>query len=142
MKRLNKIIICFTLLFISIYSQENTNKQSENDSTKTFKTDALFNLSYKFEEFEFYRNLTKPILNFNVDSTTAKLWLKTSVEMSNNSSFDKETNLTPGYLHSILYDEYLEKSKFNPVRTVLGMIQAGAVGYLAYRHIKKWGFIK
>ncbi len=142
MKLLSKIIICFTFLSIPIYSQENINKSPENDSTKTFKMDALFNLAYKFNEFEFYRNLTKPMLNFNVDSTTAKLWLKTSVEMSNNSSFNNENNFTPVYLHSILYDEYLEKSKFNPVRTVLGMIQAGAVGYLAYRHIKKWGFIK
>ena len=141
MKLLNKIIICFTLLFISIYSQENTNKQSENDSTKTFNTNPLLNLSYKFDEFDFYRNLTKQILNNNVDSSTAVLWLKTSVEISN-SSFDKETNLTPGYLHSTLYDEYVEKSKFNPFRAALGIVEAGAVGYLAYQHIKKWGFIK
>jgi hypothetical protein len=28
------------------------------------------------------------------------------------------------------------------VRYVLGMAQAGAVGYMAYRHIKKYGFWK
>ncbi len=92
--------------------------QSENDTTKTFKTNALLNLSYKFDEFEFYRNLTKPILNFNVDSATAILSLKTSVEISNNSSFNNENHI-PGYLHSILYEEYLEKSKFNPLGAAL-----------------------
>ena len=141
MKPLIKIIIFSVLTSISIYSQSEISKTQGNDTTKTFKTNALFNLSYKFDEFDFYRSLTKPILNFNVNSATAILSLKTSVEISNNSSFNNENHI-PGYLHSILYDEYLEKSKFNPVRTVLGLIQAGAVGYLAYQHIKKWGFIK
>jgi hypothetical protein len=141
MKLLIKIIIFSTIIFTSIFSQNETSKVQGNDPTRTFKTDALLNLSYKFDEFDFYRNLTKPIFNLNVDSSTAKLALRTSVEMSNNSSLDNE-NPTPMYLHSILYEEYLEKSKFNPVRTALGLIQAGAVGYLAYRHIKKWGFIK
>ncbi len=141
MKPLIKIIIFSALTFISTYSQSEISKAQGNEKTKTFKTNALFNLSYKFDEFDFYRDLTKPILDFNVDSSTAKLSLKTMVEMSNSFSFNNE-NRTPGYLHSILYEEYVEKSKFNPVRTALGLIQAGAVGYLAYQHIKKWGFIK
>jgi len=35
---------------------------------------------------------------------------------------------------------YIENSKINPVKYILGMAQLGAVGYLAYRHIKKHGF--
>ena len=137
MNLLNKIVILFMLTIVSIYPQEDTNKLPGNDSTKTFNSDALLRLSYKFDEFDFYRNLTKPILNYNADSATAMLALKTAIEMSNNSSLNNE-NLNPGYLHSILYEEYLEKSKFNPIRSILGLIQTGAVGYLAYRHIKKW----
>ena len=141
MNLFNKIIILFILFIVSIYSQENSNKLQKNDSTKTFNTNPLLNLSYKFDEFDFYRSLTKPILNLNVDSSTALLSLKTAAEMLTNSSSNNE-NPTPGYLHSILYQEYLEKSKFDPIRTALGLIQAGAVGYLAYQHIKKWGFLK
>ena len=141
MNLFNKIIILFILFIVSIYSQENSNKLQKNDSTKTFNTNPLLNLSYKFDEFDFYRSLTKPILNLNVDSSTALLSLKTAAEMLTNSSPNNE-NPTPGYLHSILYQEYLEKSKFNPIRTALGLIQTGAVGYLAYQHIKKWGFLK
>ena len=141
MNLFNKIIILFILFIVSIYSQENSNKLQKNDSTKTFNTNPLLNLSYKFDEFDFYRSLTKPILNLNVDSSTALLSLKTAAEMLTNSSPNNE-NPTPGYLHSILYQEYLEKSKFNPIRTALGLIQTGAVGYLTYQHIKKWGFLK
>jgi len=46
------------------------------------------------------------------------------------------------YLLSPLYAQYIEDSKFNPVRYVLGMAQLSAVGYLAYKHIKKYGFLK
>lgn len=35
---------------------------------------------------------------------------------------------------------YIENSKINPVKYLLGMAQLSAVGYLAYRHIKKYGF--
>ena len=41
-----------------------------------------------------------------------------------------------------LYQKYLEDSKFNPFKYALGMMQVGAVGYLAYKHIKKYGFLK
>jgi hypothetical protein len=40
------------------------------------------------------------------------------------------------------YKQYLENSKFNPIRYVLGIAQTAAVGYMAYRHIKKYGFFK
>ena len=103
MNLFNKIIILFILFIVSIYSQENSNKLQKNDSTKTFNTNPLLNLSYKFDEFDFYRSLTKPILNLNVDSSTALLSLKTAAEMLTNSSPNNE-NPTPGYLHSILYN--------------------------------------
>jgi hypothetical protein len=37
---------------------------------------------------------------------------------------------------------YVENNKFSMVQTVLGMAQAGAVGYLAFKSIQKHGFIK
>jgi len=41
-----------------------------------------------------------------------------------------------------LYQKYREDSKFNPFRYALGMVQTGAVGYLAYKHLKKYGFFR
>lgn len=34
---------------------------------------------------------------------------------------------------------YIENSKINPIKYILGMAQLSAVGYLAYKHIKKYG---
>jgi len=35
---------------------------------------------------------------------------------------------------------YLENSRISAIQYVLGMAQLGAVGYLAYKHFKKYGF--
>lgn len=138
MKLLNNIFVFIVFVSSPFYSQEDLSKLTKSDSTELIGTDTFFNLFYKLDEFEFYRNLTKLKRDFKVDSNSSKLWLKTSLEMVNKSRFGKENDLTPGYLHSSLYEQYLEKSKFNPLRTALGLIQTGVVGYLAYRHIKKW----
>ena len=130
MKLLNNIFLLFVFISFPFYPQKDSSKLTKSDSTELIKTNAFFNLFYKFEKFEFYRNL--------VDSNSSKLWLKASMKMRNKSSFDKENDLTPSYLHSSLYEQYLKKSKFDPVKTALRIIQIGAVGYLAYRHIKKW----
>ena len=36
----------------------------------------------------------------------------------------------------------MEKEKLSPFQTVLGAVQLGAVGYMAYRHIKKYGLFR
>ena len=130
MKLLNNILVLFAFISFPFYSQEDSSKLTQSDSTELIKTDAFFNLFHKFEKFEFYKNL--------VDSNSSKLWLKASMEMGNKSPFGKENDLTPSYLHSSLYEQYLEKSKFNALKTALGIIQASVAGYLAYRHVKKW----
>ncbi|OGU77198.1 MAG: hypothetical protein A2V93_12545 [Ignavibacteria bacterium RBG_16_34_14] len=130
------ITIIFGVTSTIINSQE-LNKLPVIDSLK-IDNNSIENLFYKLDEFEFYRDLTELKRDFSINAETAKLWLEASLNTLNKSSFNKENNLTPGYLHSSLYEQYLEDSKFNPFRTALGMIQAGAVGYLAYRHIKKW----
>ncbi len=75
------------------------------------------------------------------DDNPSTIWLKTKLLLSNYQlSPDKkkfETHFT-----SPLYRQYLKDSEFNMVRYVLGMAQASAVAYMAYRHIRKYGFWK
>ena len=41
-----------------------------------------------------------------------------------------------------LYNNYLESQKLATLKAILGSVQVGAVAYLAYKHIKKYGFLK
>jgi hypothetical protein len=43
------------------------------------------------------------------------------------------------HLLSNYHDFYVENSRVNTFHQILGMAQLSAAGYLAYRHIKKYG---
>jgi hypothetical protein len=105
--------------------------------------ESLRKIENRFNEFDLLRELhyINKTEVLNNDPQTAMLW--TSYILSGSSSLRWRTaDEKPGHLTSVLYDQYMEDSKFNAVKYVLGAAQLSAVGYLAYLHIKKYGFLK
>ncbi len=97
---------------------------------------------YSLDDLDFYldlQNLNKSFL-LNTDPNTQWLWTSYAISNSSQEIFHSELNFDN--MTRPLYQKYLEDSKFNPFRYALGMMQVGAVGYLAYKHIKKYGFLK
>ena len=145
MKRYFSALILFYFLFsasLLICQQNEEYSYSRNDSS--FRHQGII------PPVEFQYNLneifSKPISNqipedilFNDNPST--IWLRTSLLISNNS---KQAGFDEIHTHftSPLYQQYLRDSEFDMVRYVLGLAQASAVGYMAYRHIKKYGFWK
>jgi hypothetical protein len=76
------------------------------------------------------------------DGTIANLQLRTELALSYPTAFSTGSTDEMNHYMLPLYNRYLENSKLDPVRYVLGLAQAAAVGYMAYRHIKKYGFWK
>ena len=74
-----------------------------------------------------------------LDDDPNTIWLRTSLLIS---KMDLPSGDNKVDLLSPLFIQYSENSKFNPIRYMLGMAQIGAVGYLAYKHIKKYGLFK
>lgn len=93
----------------------------------------------KFDEFELHREFKEMKLSIPIDGDPQTVWLRTMFAISNSENVNKD--LSQHFLYP-LERQFLENSKFNLVRYALGMIQVGAVGYLAYKHIKKYGFLK
>jgi hypothetical protein len=141
-KSLIKILsLLFLCTFIS-YSQQTdyTKLPSKNDSLKIgIIPNSLIQMQIKFDEFELQRAFKEMKTSISIDGDPQTVWLRTSLAISNTSNTYQ--NFSPYFL-SPLEKQYLENSKFNPIRYALGMIQAGAVGYLAYKHIQKYGFLK
>ena len=137
-----KIFVCLTIiiLFLPCFSiaQE---IQKDSLSIKNKSIDAIQNIQLRFEEFDLYRETYHSNFQIPLDEDKSTLQLRTEMIISQSlrNSFNSEGN--DFYFLSPLYEKYLEESKFNPVRYVFGMAQLRAVGYLAYRHIKKYGFI-
>lgn len=135
-------IFLFVLLYSSIFYAQSEPKNSfhTNDSLKIkINLNPLTQMQIKFDEFELHRELYNMKMNVPIDGDPQTIWLRTSIAISNTENFGKD--FSPHFL-SPLEKQYLEDSKFNPVRYILGMAQVGAVGYLAYKHIKKYGFLK
>ena len=118
------------------------------DSVKQYKTESttikvahnpLVEIQNKLDEFELYRQFNNIKSNIAIDVDPQTVWLRTAIVISKSEVADN--NFSP-HLLSPLERKYYEDSKFDPIRYVLGMAQVGAVGYLAYKHIKKYGFLK
>jgi hypothetical protein len=94
---------------------------------------------YDLSQF-FQQPLTKQIstdILFTEDRST--IWLRTELLISN-QSLDKVK--FDAHFTSPLHQQFLKDSEFDMVRYLLGMAQVSAVAYMAYRHIKKYGFLK
>ena len=142
MKSIIKILF---LLFISTFISfaqhtDNTQTISADDSLKIKpELNPLTEMQIKFDEFELQREFNNMKMSVRIDGDPQTVWLRTSLAISNSETFGQ--NFSPHFL-SPLEKQYLENSKFDPVKYVLGVAQLSAVGYLAYKHIKKYGFLK
>lgn len=132
--------IFFTCLILTSTTPSQEIADTFKVNTQTIQINK--SLSSVLDDLDFYlelHDLNKTLL-LNTDPNTTWLWTSYAISNSQEKSFQSEINFNDMTLP--LYQKYLEDSKFNPFRYALGMVQAGAVGYLAYTHIKKYGFLK
>jgi hypothetical protein len=133
-----KTFFTFIIITFTVFSQEITD--STNINHQPIRIDK--NFSSVLDDLDFYldlQNLNKTFM-LNADPNTKWLWTSYAISNSSQEAFDSELNLDN--MTQPLHQKYLEDSKFNPFRYALGMMQVGAVGYLAYKHIKKYGLLK
>jgi hypothetical protein len=130
-------IILLHAFCIFIYPQQDT--EALKDSVFRYQgISPTLNLNYEFDDRILYNNRAFSLQDLPLYNDSSTIWLRTELALSSSHLFvEKDGNQ---HFTLILYQKHLEDSKFDPVRYVLGMAQLGAVGYLAYRHIKKYGF--
>ncbi len=143
MNYLLKIFLCLCFLVASLLAQE-TEKYSAEPSDSSHRYQGIIppvEFQYNLEEFfiePLFNQVPKDVL---FEDNPTNIWLRTELSLSyNNLNFgsnDINTHFT-----SSLYEQYLKDSEFDMVSYVLGIAQTSAVAYMAYRHIKKYGFWK
>lgn len=133
-------ILLFAVIFLAA---ANAQQIIKGDTT------SLHDTSYDLQRrMEFYQNessfrispesflLNNDQLRKNDFST---VWLGTRLALMN-SGLPYEHNINkPSDLLLPYYRFYLESKNISLLRKVLGLAQLGAVGYLGYEHIKKYG---
>jgi hypothetical protein len=135
MRRLFSIVFLLLIISFAVIAQ---NKDSEMDSTAT-------KLNLK-RYYEYMQELSWPSIvrpeNFldpaKFDTTqNGSIWLRTRLAVTNSIeqyNFESSSSIMQPY-----YNFYMEGKGISLFRRVLGMAQLGAVGYLAYKHLKKYG---
>ena len=141
MKLLIKILFALVIAAQAVFPQKN--KKDSTDFHPNLLNPFQLNLHeddlYKLEDFGLYLSLhSHQDLPINKDPNTQWLW--TNAVISNSPPMLNQDGLDINNMFTVQYNQLKENSKFNPVRYVLGMAQLSAAGYLAYKHIKKYGF--
>ena len=143
-------MIPLVLFTIAVFAYNTNNFSQNNNDVGILPQDTVYRfqgiippVEFQFDLNQLYKQpvtipAPKDIL-LNEDAST--IWLRTEmmfsgpVLLSNQEYFDN-------HFTSTLYEKHLEESEFDMVRYVLGMAQLSAVAYMAYRHIKKYGFLR
>ncbi len=135
------ILLVLFFIFIAnkfIWSQNNPDSKKQNkDTINILENDGLIKNSGTKNPIIDQNELIDNKLYLNDPES---VWLRTKLQLEysvNNENLNNFNNiLLP------LREQYIESQKLNFVRYFLGITQTAAVGYLAYRHIKKYGFRK
>lgn len=143
MKKYFSYLILLTFLLISHLGFSQQEKKPLNNADSLYRFQGIIPpVEYQYDLNQFF---IEPLFNEIPDEVLfednpSNVWLRTELLISNNSqSGFGEINT---FFTAPLYQQYLRDSEFDMVRYVLGTIQTGAVAYMAYRHVKKYGFWK
>ena len=130
------------LIIFNAYAQEQERYLNHLDSTYRFQgIIPPIEFQYNFDVI-FSKSLNTDFSNdFLFDNNQSTVWLRTELLISTNSAEIGRSEINTHFI-SPLYQQYLKDSEFDMVRYILGAAQASAVAYMAYRHIKKYGFWK
>ncbi len=140
---MHPIIILFIISLSAVGLPQNSVKDnnSTKDSISTFRGLNLeINIPYKneFNSFQSAYLFTNAVSNLDIDSTS--IWLATKTFFNQPVYYDFSSESPSFDMLQPLRLQYESEKKLSTLRYVLGMAQTGAVGYLLYRHIKKYGF--
>ena len=147
MSAMTKKYFSFLILVLVISQAYCCFSQQEEE---LFSRDSVYRFQGIIPPVEFQYNLNEifldPVLGQIPDEilfedNPSNIWLRTELLISYNN-LQTENGEINTHFTSPLYQQYLKDSEFDMVRYILGTVQAGAVGYMAYRHIKKYGFWK
>jgi len=99
-------------------------------------------LEYQFNDPEIIQELNRLSFNKMLIKDSSSVWMQTRMMIGSLSGQSNLWSNSSSKLLSPLYNSYLETQKLATLKAILGSVQVGAVAYLAYKHIKKYGFLK
>ena len=119
--------------------------QNKTDSLKNHEPLPIFyNYFYNQTPYSLnFEGLSNLHLNTRFLNDSSSIWIQTRMRLAGNVNQQDEmqNNLLLNILNP-LQEKYADLQSMKPLKSILGAVQLSAVGYLAYLHLKKYGFLK
>lgn len=134
-----KSFLLFLFVTFTIYSQNN----DATDSLKWLKFDLPEEiLNYQFNQLLFEDHINTTSLFTNSINDTNSVWIRTRMQLSAFHADNSADQIWKANILNPLQDKFIKSQQMKFWNTVLASVQVGAVGYLAYKHLRKYGFLK
>ena len=133
--------ILLILLCTVVQAQEKT-RQNADTTSAILNPGSVTEPNNKLDPFSSYEKklFIPPSSAFSFDKSS--IMLRTRLQLGEMIIEDPiKTNFRLSILNP-LHEKYVESQSMKELKYILGAVQAGAVGYLAYQHLKKYGFLK
>lgn len=140
-----KMILNFRYFFFGIFLSTSIFAQNNEtpDSLRWLKFELPDEvLNYQFSQLFFEDQInTSSFLNTDLFDSNS-VWIQTRMMLNTFKSDNQADEIWKANILNPLQDKFIKSKQMKFWNTVLATVQVGAVGYLAYKHLKKYGFLK
>jgi hypothetical protein len=140
MKKVLFSLILFITTALPAFGQTKTDSLKRTETPMNFS--AFFNPYNNFNDPYFFNELNKLSLNTYSIEDSSSIWMRTRMQMAGMSDGENINRGLQSPFLDALSRQYSASQNLKTLRSILGAVQVGAVGYLAYQHLKKYGFLK
>ena len=118
--------------------------QNKTDSLKAGEMPLnLSNYFYNQPPNSFgFDNISRLKLSPGFLDDSSSVWIQTRMQLAGITNQDEMQNNLQMNVLNPLHDKYVDLQSMKALKYILGAVQVSAVGYLAYLHLKKYGFLK
>jgi hypothetical protein len=131
------MLLIFT---VPLLSQSKVDSLKRTETPLTFS--AYFNPYNNFTDTYFFNELNNLRINSYSVEDSSSIWMRTRMQLTGMFDHDNLDRSMQSNILNALSQQYSASQSLKTFKYILGAVQVGAVGYLAYQHLKKYGFLK
>lgn len=99
-------------------------------------------IEYGFNDLYFSGNPDRFFLLQSMKDDSTAIWIRTRLQLTGFANQTSENSNLQTNILNPLYIKYTESQNMRFIKSILGSVSVGATAYLAYKHLKKYGFLK
>lgn len=132
-------LLCFFIFISSAMAQTKTSV----DTLRAFQLSIPQEvLEYQLNNTDYLSDFSKMLFKKSMLNDSSSAWMRARMMIDQFSKNDEMLDNSASKMINPMYNDYIESQKLATLKAILGSVQVGAVAYLAYKHLKKYGFLK